>query len=208
MKKLFLASMFQNVSHLLKSVEEVKGKTVTFIPIASKVEKLGFFVKIGKWALRFNGMKVEELDIRTASHEQIKATLAKNDMIYIAGGNTFYLLQELRRSGADQLIIKEVERGKLYIGESAGAIVACPDIGYSTVMDDPTKAPELTDYKGLGLVDFYVVPHYQSREFKEASETMVRENEKDKELAIINDRQALWIKNDDVEILENSNKKS
>lgn len=42
MRKLFLASLFQNVSGLLKSVEEVKGKTVTYIPTASKVEKLGF----------------------------------------------------------------------------------------------------------------------------------------------------------------------
>lgn len=46
MRKLFLVSLFQNVSGLLKSVEEVKGKTVTYIPTASKVEKLGFFIRI------------------------------------------------------------------------------------------------------------------------------------------------------------------
>ena len=35
MRKLFLVSLFQNVSGLLKSVEEVKDKTVTYIPTAS-----------------------------------------------------------------------------------------------------------------------------------------------------------------------------
>ena len=201
MRKLFLVSLFQNVSGLLKSVEEVKDKTVTYIPTASKVEKLGFFIRIGKWALRFSGLKVEELEISQARFEQIRTTLAKNDIIFVAGGNTFFLLQELRRTGADQLIIEEVNKGKLYIGESAGAIVACPDIGYSSIMDDPKKAADLTDYTGLGLVDFYVVPHYQSREFKDSSEQMVQENQAQKKLAIINDHQAIWVWDEGVEIL-------
>lgn len=202
MKKLFLVSLFQNVSGLLKSVEEVKGKTVTYIPTASKVEKLGFFIRIGKWALRLSGMKVEELEISQTSFEQIRATLAKNDIIFVAGGNTFFLLQELRRTGADRLIIEEVNRGKLYIGESAGAIVACPDIGYSAIMDDPAKGSDLSDYTGLGLVDFYVVPHYGSREFKASSEQMVRKYQDQKKLAIINDNQGVWVTNGKSEVLE------
>lgn len=201
MKKLFLVSLFQNVAGLLKSVVDVKGKTVTYIPTASKVEKLGFFIRIGKWALRFSGMKVEELEISQATRQQIKDTLARNDIIFVAGGNTFFLLQELRRSGADQLIMDEVHQGKLYIGESAGAIIACPDIGYSAIMDDPAKAADLTDYTGLGLVDFYVVPHYQSREFKASSERMVQENQDQKELAVINDNQVIWVHEDNFEIL-------
>ena len=56
-------------------------------------------------------------------------------MIFVGGGNTFFLLQELKRSGADKIIAQEVAKGKFYIGESAGAIAACPDIGYSAVMD-------------------------------------------------------------------------
>ena len=79
-------------------------------------------------------------------------------MIFVEGGNTFFLLQELKRTGADQMLIREVNLGKMYIGESAGAIVACPDIGYSTVMDAPEKAPDLSDYSALSLVDFYAVP--------------------------------------------------
>jgi len=54
---------------------------------------------------------------------EILDKLEKNDYIYISGGNTFFLLQELQRTGADKIISRQIEAGKLYIGESAGAIV-------------------------------------------------------------------------------------
>ena len=153
MKKMLLVSMFQNVSKLVKVIEpNLKGKSVTYIPTASTVEKLGFFVNIGKWQLKRLGLHVDQLDISTASCETMQSTLAKNEFIYITGGNTFYLLQELKRTGADQLIVQEVNRGKIYIGESAGAIVAAPDIAYSAAMDHVEKAPGLHDYTGLHLM--------------------------------------------------------
>ena len=131
MKRMLLVSMFQNVGDILKTIEpNLKNKTVTFIPTASLAEKLGFFVKIGKWRLKRMGLKVEELEISSSSYETIKSKLEKNDIIYISGGNTFFLLQELKRTGADKLLIKEINNGKLYIGESAGAIAVAPDIRY------------------------------------------------------------------------------
>ena len=202
MKKLLLVSMFQNVSHLLQRVmPDYKGKSVAYIPTASLAEEPGDWAALEKQNLEQMGLVVDEVEVSTAPYDAIQRALQKNDLIYIAGGNTFFLLQELRRTGADQLIIEEVNKGKLYIGESAGAIVACPDIGYSSIMDDPKKAADLTDYTGLGLVDFYVVPHYQSREFKDSSEQMVQENQAQKKLAIINDHQAIWVWDEGVEIL-------
>ena len=50
MKKLFLASYFKKVAGLLEEFanEELKGKTVTFIPTASNFEKVNFcFIYIG-----------------------------------------------------------------------------------------------------------------------------------------------------------------
>ncbi len=31
---------------------------------------------------------------------------------YVSGGNTFYLLQELKRTGADLLLLEQIEHGK------------------------------------------------------------------------------------------------
>lgn len=35
-------------------------------------------------------------------------------------------------------------------------------------MDSPKAAPDLKEYSGLGLVDFYIVPHAQNRAFDKA----------------------------------------
>lgn len=46
-KKMLLVSMFQNVANMFRKVEpNLENKTVTYIPTASIVEKLGFFVKM------------------------------------------------------------------------------------------------------------------------------------------------------------------
>lgn len=203
MKKMLLASMFQNVSNILKTVEpNLKNKTITYIPTASTVERLGFFVRIGKWRLKRLGLIVDELEISTSTYETIKYKLEKNDYIYVTGGNTFFLLQELKRTGADKLLIEEINKGKFYIGESAGAIVVAPNIEYSSEMDDIEKAPSLKDYSGLDLIDFYVVPHFQNWEFGKAVEKIVNEYSKTLDLKSINDNQAILIENDSIRILD------
>jgi dipeptidase E len=54
MKKLFLSSFFSGVSTLFADFanEDVKGKTLTFIPTASIPEKVTFYVGSDKKALQ------------------------------------------------------------------------------------------------------------------------------------------------------------
>ncbi|MCS2669037.1 Type 1 glutamine amidotransferase-like domain-containing protein [Bacteroides fragilis] len=61
-------------------------------------------------------MIVEEVEITQLPKEEISSILHKCDYIYITGGNTFFLLQELKRKGVDKIISKQVKLGKLYIG--------------------------------------------------------------------------------------------
>ncbi|GAA0790943.1 Type 1 glutamine amidotransferase-like domain-containing protein [Faecalicatena orotica] len=208
MKRMFLVSMFQNVSDILETVGlDLKNKTVTYIPTASRAEKLGFFVRIGKWRLKRLGLSVDELEISTAPYEVIVSKLEKNDYIYVTGGNTFFLLQELRRTGADKILAQEIEKGKFYIGESAGAIVVAPDIGYSAKMDRIEKAPGLKSYEGLNLIDFYVVPHYKNWEMGKAAEDFINTYSDSLELKSICDNQAILIENSKVQILGKPSKK-
>ena len=194
MKKLILVSMLYQVTDLVRTIEpELAGKTVTYIPTAGIAEETEGMIEDETNTLESLGLTVEALDVSTASYESIVSTLTKNDIIFIGGGNTFYLLQELRRSGADKILIQEVNKGKLYIGESAGAIIACPDIGYCVGMDSPEKAPELTDYTGLGLVDFYIVPHIGNEEMGEAAEKAVEEYNSLLYLEVIKDKQVIQV---------------
>ena len=201
MKKLFLTSSFKDVVSIFKEFElDLRGKTVTFIPTASLVEKVVFYVAAGKKALEELGMVVDELEVSTASDAEIKNKLTKNDFIYVTGGNTFYLLQELKRTGADKIIIEQVENGKLYLGESAGSIITAANIEYAKAMDSIKKAPELKNYDALNIVDFHTVPHATNFPFKKAAEKIIGTYSDELNLLPISNNQAILVNGDKVTI--------
>lgn len=201
MKKLFLASSFQDVADLLPDFEKnLKGKTITFIPTASIVETVNFYVKSGRKALEDMGLLVDELEISTASAEEITSKLKQNDYIYVTGGNTFFLLQEMKRTGTDQLIIEEVNSGKLYIGESAGAIVASADIEYAKGVDSVDEAPDLESFDALGLVDFYPVPHYNYPPFQEATKQIIDTYSSTLKLSPISNQEAILVNHEEIKV--------
>lgn len=204
MKKLFLASSFKDVANIFADFEKnTNGRTVTFIPTASIVEKVVFYVDAGKKALEKLGLIIDELEISTATIDEISAKLKDNDFIYVTGGNTFFLLQELKRTGADKIIIEEVNAGKLYIGESAGAMITAANIEYVKGMDSVKKAPGLVDFDALGLVEFYTVPHYTNSPFKKISQKIIDNYSSTLNLFPISNNDAILVNNNEVKTERN-----
>ena len=205
MRKLFLASSFSEVASLFPKFagEEIKGKRITFIPTASLMEEVRFYVDDDRKAFEELGIIVEELEITTASPDKILEVLNRNDYIFVSGGNTFYLLQELRRKGADILITEQIRAGKLYIGTSAGSIILCPDIEFVKEMDYNHTAPELQSFTGLNIVDFYILPHYLDFPFEETTQNVVKKYGKKLDLRPISNKQVITIAENRIEILEN-----
>lgn len=75
------------------------------------------------------------------------------------GGNTFRLLHEMQRRGWLKGVKREVEKGRPYIGWSAGANLACPTI--RTTNDMPVIEP--ASLSAMGLLGFQLNPHYTER---------------------------------------------
>ena len=160
MKHLMLASMFTPaVLTASGAAAALQGKICAYIPTAGIAEGLDPMDPTGPDRLRSLGIRVRMVDVAALSPQETAAALADCAAIAAAGGNTFFLLQELRRSGADALIHQRISEGCWYLGESAGAAVAAPDISYLAPMDEPSLAPALTSTAALGLVDFYPLPH-------------------------------------------------
>ncbi|MBQ4815162.1 Type 1 glutamine amidotransferase-like domain-containing protein [Bacillus pumilus] len=195
MKKMFLCSSFKDSYSLLSDFtgESLKGKRVTFFPTASAVEEVTHYVEAAKEAFHQLNMQLETVQVAEQSIEEIIKMVKQNDVIYVSGGNTFYLLQELRKHGLDDVLKEEINKGKLYIGESAGSIIMAPSIEYISLMDERQKAPELSSYQGFNEVTCYPVPHVHNTYLGDAAQQILKQYEKTLDLCPLTDEQALLI---------------
>lgn len=202
MKKLFLTSSFSDVSQFLEGFigDTLTNKTITFIPTGSLVEEYRGYVDNDKKAFEKLGIIIEELEISNSSLDLIEQVITKNDYIYVSGGNTFYLLQELKKSGADKIIVDEIQKGKPYIGASAGSIVMSKNIKYVEKMDDREKAKYLTDDNALGVVDFYPLPHHTNEPFKNIVEKIIEEYENSLKLMAISNTEVIEFTEKEIKI--------
>ncbi len=160
-----------------------------------------FYVNNDKKAFEKLGLLIEELNVTDHSKQEIKNILEKNDYIYVSGGNSFYLLQELKNTYADKLIIDQINKGKLYIGASAGSLILAPNIEYVNKMDDKRKAAKLSRYQSLGVVDFFPLPHHTNPPFKETVEEIIVEFGEKIRLIPISNTQAITVKGKTIEII-------
>lgn len=181
MANIFLCSYFAEVASKINEMIDFQGKHVVFIDTASKFEEVNFYVDEAVEILENFGARLRRLDVSCAKNsaalvssqdelfcnDEILSAISQCDIIYVSGGNTFYLLNELRKSRAAQAVKDAVKAGKIYVGESAGAIAAAPDTKYATLMDE--NSVKTSDFTGLNLVDFCVVPHFGCEPFMQVT---------------------------------------
>jgi dipeptidase E len=133
--------------------------TIGYVPDAARAEPGAPWAVAERERLTALGHAVVDVRLTGADARTVAAALDGVDVLYVAGGSTFALLDALRTSGADAVVAERVPAGLPYIGLSAGSIVAGPSVEPASLMDDPADAPGLTDLSGLGLTDAVVVPH-------------------------------------------------
>lgn len=118
------------------------------------------------------GCSATVFDLRDFDDAQVLLEqLSDNDLIWVTGGNTFCLRYEMRESGFDRIIADLVSRGRVYGGDSAGALVAGVSIAGIESADEPEFAEEVIN-EGLSLVPYTVLPHADNPEFAEAVATV------------------------------------
>jgi len=197
------SSLYESIELVKKFLDKnIESKKILFIPTAANVEEYKKYMHLTQKAFEDFGYEVENFDVSVFSEEIAKEKLSEAKIVFISGGNTFYLLQELKRKNLITYLKERIENGMLYIGESAGSVIAAPDIEYASVIDDETVATELDDYAGLNLVDFYIVPHFEEEPFVESSRNTV-ELYKDKlDLKLINNKEAILVENNNFTILK------
>jgi dipeptidase E len=207
--KLFLTSMAMSD---LQSVELAKlvGKqpqetTIALIENAADVElNSESWVTKNRESIAGHGYKIEVIDLKVFRHSTIDLLqiLQKKDVIWLGGGNTFYLRWLLKYTRAEEIIRNLIKHGKIiYAGSSAGEIVAGPTIKYFEAVDDPKKTPEIV-VEGLNFTDTVVVPHMDNVQFaqavKEINEKLIAAGYK---TVPLNENQSLIIDGDSLRVV-------
>ena len=196
--KLLLCSHFSSVGSLIKA--EIDNKKVAFIPTASLHEGYTGYVGSARKLFKKLGASVTEIDISTEAYSTIQAVFEDADVIYFTGGNSFFLMDQLRKTETDELLKKELANGKLMIGESAGAIICAPTIQYIEQMDEKPEDYSQEDNEGLDLIDFYVLPHYLTAPFKKITERIMAEFS-DLNICAINNHQAIIVNDEGSKVI-------
>lgn len=207
MKSIFLSSSVSFVAqdianHLPKPA---KGSKLLFIATPVEVEEgdLQWF-KDDRNALVNCGFDVIDYTFTGKTANEINTQLDAIDVLYISGGNQFYLLKKIQETGCAQGIRDFVSSGKSYIGCSAGSIVAGPDIRITKRIDEAVFAQNLTSFDGLSLVDFIIFPHWGSDYFKHVYmqyRLNLAYGTKYK-IILLTDNQYVWIKDDWYKIVD------
>lgn len=166
------------ISSGLEAIKDFVGRPpetlrMVFIPTAGNPDKDVWWIDKDRDVLTHMGFRYTELDLASTPTERLTESLNDVDLIYIAGGYTYYLLEQIRNTGFDTVLAKFMERGGLYVGASAGALIAGPDIEPCSSLDDPKYGPSLTSTKGIGLIDIVPMPHYDMSERSSAIEAII-----------------------------------
>lgn len=180
MKKLLLISnsTLHGGGYLDHCADEIKNflgniRSILFVPYA-RPGGISHEEYTKKAAERYMKMGISLSGI----HEQSLPIDAVRDAeaMFIGGGNTFVLLDGLKKNGILPVIRERIESGMPYIGTSAGSNVACPTI--MTTNDMPVR--EVDDFQAISAVDFQINAHYiepapDSKHMGETRATRIKE---------------------------------
>jgi len=130
-----------------------------------------------------------------------KETLKNAEAIFVGGGNTFVLVNQIYKNDLFDILKTSVLNGKPYLGTSAGSNIC--GLTVNTTNDMPIVYPP--SFKTLGFVPFNINPHYldpntSSKHMGETRETRIREFHAFNTQPVVGLREGTWlaVKNDSI----------
>lgn len=114
------------------------------------------YVALATQQLKSQGIAVSVVDIRDKH-------FGKYDIIYIAGGNTFQLLDHIHQGIGIDKLRDALSESQLVIGVSAGAIILTPTITVASEIQPDKNTVGISDFRALHLIKYEILPHYSHK---------------------------------------------
>ncbi len=204
MSRLFLTSYLAGTKNLVREfLKDIPEKEITFIPTASNTENYKEYVDEAKQVFLELGFSLNIVDISKKEKDELEKILENTKILYVSGGNIFYLLQELKHGKILDTIKDRISDGMIYMGESAGAMITSKNIEYSQIMDNKEIATDLDDYEALNITDFYILPHNNEFPFAESTKETIRVYGNKLNLLPLSNSEAVFIDGKDFVIKNN-----
>lgn len=188
MNLLLISKGLEAVNPFLRQVS-----SIGFVPTAGEPYEDPYFVEEDRSRLTQLGFDVRNVDITRLDRSDILAIVNNVDALFVAGGNTFYLMQQIRAKELVDDFRNYILEGHRYIGASAGAVICGPTIEPIQTLDDPNAAPNLKNLDGFGIVDFVVLPHYGKPKYLQQYHQLVSEYSDRLHLIPLRDDQAILV---------------
>ncbi len=150
------------LSELGKPANKAKVLMVT----SARTDEEQFYIDASK-------KELEDLGVKDIITYRIDRQIQKEEMdtfdaVYVCGGNTYLIFDEMKKNHFDKMLINFVNKGGLYVGVSAGSIIPGPDIeiaGYGTGGD--ANDVNMEDTSGLNLISTAINPHFNQESIDE-----------------------------------------
>lgn len=178
--KLILASAGFSTQEIIAKCEELVGKPRQNINIAVINESYAVEHENNlRWVLDdLNAIKdnfggnLELVNLLALDIKTIKERIELNDVIFVVGGNTDYLMNVFNKTEFSR-ILPELLKTKVYVGSSAGGMVLGKRVSpqaYKKIYgeEDEFGVPEF-----MGLVNIAIMPHLDSPHFPARKESLL-----------------------------------
>jgi len=216
--KLLLTSSGITNDTLARELESLAGKkfnelNIAFIPTAGLCDmgEKGWLI-YDMSRLKNRGAEIDIVDIAQLPESDIIKRLEWSDVIFVGGGNTFYLSYWMQKSGLFDTLPKLLET-RVYAGISAGSMVASSTIRTASqayksehFYDESYEefGPEGRSSAGsMKWVDFAFRPHLNSRYFPEVTQDKMQKiaDVINVDMYVVDDDCAVKVDGDDVSVV-------
>jgi dipeptidase E len=206
MKQLFLTSEVNLVARNISKKIKTKSGNLRTAYITTPIEK-GHEGDDLEWSKQNQASMIKagfdtfEYSITGKNLEELKQDLKNIDVVYVEGGSLVHMMNQVRLSGFDLFIREFIEGGGIYIGTSTGSFIAAEDTAPGLSLE--TYREDNFDSRGMGLVNFLVMPHWGTDTFRESYQKMPLDAYGMKvPMIILTDSQYVWVRDDSMQIID------
>jgi dipeptidase E len=169
---------------------------ILYIPVAMGVDLIGY-EGCYDWFSSLIGTYCndKDVDFTMLLEDDEIPEFSGFDAIYIGGGNTFALLNYVKKRGLNEKFIEYIDNGGIIYGGSAGAIIFGKDI--RTVEEENNE--DYQYHSGMNLFnDYSIICHYEENLDSKIFETL---NKIKTPILALPENAGLILKNNEIEII-------